>query len=195
MSLLRRTLVLAASVAIAGFAYVGTASAQTDLNCSDFSTQQEAQAELAADPSDPHGLDRDGDGLACESLPDGPGEEEPAPAPAPEPEPAPAPAPAENETDLDCKDFATQAEAQSELDADPSDPHRLDSDDDGVPCEDSFGGGSDDDQQVEVYPSGGVDTGGRSDDGDGAALVTLGGLALAGAGVALVTRRRAGGRA
>lgn len=42
-----------------------------DLNCSDFATQEEAQAVLDADPSDPHGLDGDGDGIACESLPSG----------------------------------------------------------------------------------------------------------------------------
>jgi hypothetical protein len=38
-----------------------------DLDCADFATQQEAQAELERDPSDPHGLDADGDGVACES--------------------------------------------------------------------------------------------------------------------------------
>lgn len=42
-----------------------------DLNCSDFSTQQEAQAVLDADPSDPNGLDGEGDGVPCESLPGG----------------------------------------------------------------------------------------------------------------------------
>lgn len=48
------------------------ASAQTDLNCDDFSSQEEAQAVLDADPSDPHGLDgNDDDGLACEGLPRG----------------------------------------------------------------------------------------------------------------------------
>jgi hypothetical protein len=41
----------------------------SDLNCSDFSTQQEAQAVLNQDPSDPNGLDADHDGVACESLP------------------------------------------------------------------------------------------------------------------------------
>jgi micrococcal nuclease len=40
-----------------------------DLNCKDFKTQREAQAVLDADPSDPHRLDRDKDGIACESLP------------------------------------------------------------------------------------------------------------------------------
>lgn len=40
-----------------------------DVDCSDFDTQEEAQAVLDADPTDPYGLDRDGDGLACETLP------------------------------------------------------------------------------------------------------------------------------
>jgi hypothetical protein len=38
-------------------------------NCSDFGTQAEAQACLNADPSDPFGLDEDGDTIACQSLP------------------------------------------------------------------------------------------------------------------------------
>ncbi|MFD1065679.1 excalibur calcium-binding domain-containing protein [Oceanobacillus locisalsi] len=42
-----------------------------DKNCSDFETQQEAQEHYDADPSDPDGLDRDNDGIACESLPGG----------------------------------------------------------------------------------------------------------------------------
>jgi Excalibur calcium-binding domain len=37
-----------------------------DLDCSDFSNQAEAQEVLDEDPSDPHDLDRDGDGIACE---------------------------------------------------------------------------------------------------------------------------------
>jgi hypothetical protein len=49
------------------------AKAQTsDLyDCSDFNTQQEAQAQLL--PGDPYGLDADNDGIACEDLPSGPG--------------------------------------------------------------------------------------------------------------------------
>lgn len=40
-----------------------------DRNCSDFSTWEEAQAFFeSAGPGDPHGLDRDNDGIACESL-------------------------------------------------------------------------------------------------------------------------------
>jgi LPXTG-motif cell wall-anchored protein len=37
-----------------------------DLDCDDFDTQAEAQAEFDDDPSDPNGLDADGDKLACE---------------------------------------------------------------------------------------------------------------------------------
>lgn len=42
-----------------------------ELNCDDFTTQEEAQAVLDADPSDPNVLDGDGNGVACESLPSG----------------------------------------------------------------------------------------------------------------------------
>lgn len=42
-----------------------------DLDCADFASQADAQAALEEDPSDPHGLDADGDGIACETLPDG----------------------------------------------------------------------------------------------------------------------------
>lgn len=46
------------------------AVAQSDLDCEDFATQQQAQAVYNSDPSDPNGLDADNDGLACEdSLP------------------------------------------------------------------------------------------------------------------------------
>jgi hypothetical protein len=41
-----------------------------DLDCADFATQEEAQAVLRRDPSDPNGLDADNDGIACEYLPD-----------------------------------------------------------------------------------------------------------------------------
>lgn len=50
------------------------AMAQEDLNCDDFDTQEEAQAILDEDPSDPHGLDADDDGIACEDLPSQDGE-------------------------------------------------------------------------------------------------------------------------
>lgn len=43
-----------------------------DRDCSDFSTHREAQEffiDNGGPGNDPHGLDRDGDGLACETLP------------------------------------------------------------------------------------------------------------------------------
>jgi len=46
------------------------ASASANIyNCSDFSTQEEAQSVYDEDTSDPNHLDGDGDGIACESLP------------------------------------------------------------------------------------------------------------------------------
>jgi hypothetical protein len=45
-----------------------------DRDCPDFSTQPEAQAFFeAAGPGDPHQLDADNDGIACEDLPPGDG--------------------------------------------------------------------------------------------------------------------------
>jgi hypothetical protein len=47
-------------------------TAEADMDCSDFATQAEAQAFFLAHGGpdrDPHGLDRDGNGIACESLP------------------------------------------------------------------------------------------------------------------------------
>lgn len=63
-------MVLGAATAIA---VAAPAEAQEDLDCSDFATQGEAQAVYDADPTDPHGLDADDDGIACESLPSGSG--------------------------------------------------------------------------------------------------------------------------
>jgi hypothetical protein len=100
--------------------------------------------------------------------------------------------------DLDCKDFATQAEAQAAFNADPSDPNRLDQDNDGIACETRPGGGTttEDDtalasSQVSTRPVGGVAAGDGSSTDDGSALpYVLGGLALAGAGGAAVAARR-----
>ena len=103
----------------------GMAAAQTDeFDCASFDSQEEAQAELESDLSDPSNLDADDDGIACEvyDYGDGGGGEEP---------------------DLDCADFATQEEAQEEYDSDPSDPNGLDGDGDGIACEEQPGGGAD----------------------------------------------------
>ena len=66
-------------------------------------------------------------------------------APTPESEPAPSETPSNSggggippvpdDGDYNCSDFETQAQAQRVLDADPSDPHNLDGDGEGVPCE------------------------------------------------------------
>lgn len=40
-----------------------------DVDCIDFATQDDAQARLDADPSDPNNLDPSGDGFACSELP------------------------------------------------------------------------------------------------------------------------------
>jgi hypothetical protein len=49
----------------------GVAVAQDRLNCEDFDSQDEAQAVLDRDPSDPNNLDADNDGMACDTLPSG----------------------------------------------------------------------------------------------------------------------------
>ncbi len=74
MSQFRIVSTVSATVLLAGaisFSLAGTAAAQNQLNCADFSTQQQAQAQLNQDPSDPNRLDADHDGIACESLPSG----------------------------------------------------------------------------------------------------------------------------
>ena len=50
---------------------------------------------------------------------------------------------------------------QDALAAKPSDPDNLDADDDGIACEQRFGETG---QQVQVHPTGGVDTGGDPTD-------------------------------
>ncbi len=51
---------------------LGTMCDRPSYNCSDFKTQAEAQEvfeKCGFSKNDVHGLDRDGDGIACESLP------------------------------------------------------------------------------------------------------------------------------
>jgi hypothetical protein len=103
--------------------------------------------------------------------------------------------------DLDCEDFATRAQAQAVLVADPDDPNRLDADDDGRACEDHVYGGvgisattspSPTTSQVATRPVGAVAAGdGSTAPDEGSALpYVLGGLAFAGAGAAAVAARR-----
>lgn len=57
---------------------VGTANAQGDRDCPDFSSQAEAQTFFESAPDDVHRLDADNDNIACENLP--------APSRVPEPQ-------------------------------------------------------------------------------------------------------------
>ena len=109
-------------------------------NCSDFDTWAEAQAffESEGGPgSDPHRLDRNDDGIACESLPGAPGKPAPSTTPA-SAVPTPTSEPTPNVDTHNCSDFATQPEAQAFFESEggpASDPHRLDRDGDGVACQ------------------------------------------------------------
>ena len=60
---------LAASLVLLALASVTPGAIAADLDCADFDTQEEAQRYLT--PGDPHGLDGDGDGRACDTLPSG----------------------------------------------------------------------------------------------------------------------------
>ena len=98
-------------------------SDENDLTCGDFAGQAEAQAAFDADPTDPHGLDLDLDGVACEipfvTAVDETGVASPTPA---------------TELDVDCADFAFQDEAQVVYDRIPGDPYNLDPSGDGYAC-------------------------------------------------------------
>jgi hypothetical protein len=59
-----------------------------DYNCTDFSTQAQAEEHLL--PGDPYGLDADHDGIACQSLPCPCSSTPPSPPPPPEEEPVPS---------------------------------------------------------------------------------------------------------
>jgi hypothetical protein len=104
-------------------------SDENDLTCSDFASQAEAHAALDADPSDPHGLDLDLDGVACEM---------PFVVPAEMPSPTDAdrtvsPSPLEGRA-VNCIDFAFQEDAQIVYDRIPGDPYNLDPSGDGFAC-------------------------------------------------------------
>lgn len=121
-------LLLLAALAMTMLAAIPAALAQSDdLDCADFDSQADAQAELRSDPTDPNGLDAEDDGVACETYP------YPEGSPRDERPVRPAQSP---DGDLDCEDFATQEEAQAVYDRDPHDPNGLDADDDGEACED-----------------------------------------------------------
>ncbi|WP_414936374.1 excalibur calcium-binding domain-containing protein [Amycolatopsis sp. cmx-11-51] len=205
MSSVRRA--LGTAVILAGFSVFGPASfafalsdapAVADLNCGNFQFQEDAQAEYEKDRSDPHGLDDDKDGIACESL------KKRGTAPTKTVTPTVPPVVTETKparsADKDCADFPSQAAAQAELKRNPRDPHKLDGDNDGYACESRFGEPAKS-GQVKVKPVGGVATGGGGEETVevNGGLLEIGAVALAGtalltasaAGASLVLRRRA----
>ncbi|MFJ8039600.1 excalibur calcium-binding protein [Kitasatospora sp. NPDC096147] len=79
-------------LAVSALPLAGAAQAQdVDLDCKDFSTQQEAQAEFDRRAGDPNRLDADKDFKACEALPSGPAVAVPAGTPPPVTTPSAAP--------------------------------------------------------------------------------------------------------
>ncbi|KQX75257.1 thermonuclease family protein [Aeromicrobium sp. Root472D3] len=96
MNRLRGMLASALTVVLVGGSLLAATPAQAaDRDCGDFATQADAQAFFVANGgpgSDPHRLDYDGDGLACEDLPC-PCSTSSAPAPPPPAPPAPVAAP------------------------------------------------------------------------------------------------------
>ncbi len=61
-------IVVASGLAVAASVLVATPALAADLDCPDFTSQSQAQAVYDKNPSDPNGLDRDGDGIACETA-------------------------------------------------------------------------------------------------------------------------------
>ena len=107
-----------------------------DRNCGDFASWWEAQNFYLASGgpmSDPHRLDQNGDGTACESLFEDTGDQTNPADPAPV-----APSTSDDFEDRNCPDFATWQEANTFFEAEGGpheDPHRLDRNADGIPCE------------------------------------------------------------
>lgn len=95
-------------------------SAQTVLDCDYFNFQEQAQAILEEDLSDPFFLDDDGDGIACPDLPSA----------GPDPDFPELP----ESGDYACVDFPYQEMAQVILEEDASDPYNLDPTGDGLAC-------------------------------------------------------------
>lgn len=141
---MRRLSILAALSMLSMLAFSPAAFAQSELNdldCADFGSQADAQAELRSDPSDPNGLDgNDDDGIACESLP-APTDEVPVQGAIGQGGSG-MNEPTNNgvQNNVACAELGdtgeqAQQQAQAILNQDPSDPNGLDADGDGIPCE------------------------------------------------------------
>lgn len=128
-----------------------------DLDCEDFSTQEEAQAVLDEDPGDPNNLDPNQDGIACALLPsaddtsvafaqdateataqetDDRAARKAARQAQREQDAAANNQDAGNAAALTCDDFFTQEEAQAAFDDDPEGQAALDPDGSGIACPD-----------------------------------------------------------
>ena len=187
-------------------------------NCGDFEYQEDAQDVYDADTSDPNRLDADDDGIACETRPHRPahaelGLEDGTSSHSSSSSPVDT---VVSSADRDCDDFSSQADAQAALDADPSDPERLDADDDGEACESFTYGdvvetepaavsshGSDNDSEEATpthasadHPVGGVEAGDGSAPADETPYLLASGLLAATAvgGAAVARHARTGGR-
>jgi hypothetical protein len=125
-----------------------------DLDCEDFQTQEEAQAVLLADSSDPNNLDPNGDGVACALLPlaadlqvnnaSSPDAQtdESTNAGGKKKNKNNQPDEATQETTtttttVTCADYATPKQAQKAFDKDPQGLAALDPDGNGVVCEET----------------------------------------------------------
>lgn len=143
--------------------------AQGDLDCEDFATQEDAQAVLDEDLSDPHNLDPNGDGIACGLLPSEADldqgreadveseqraqddqeqsreERRAARRAARQAEQAGDEAPADSAV-VSCENFQTQEDAQIAFDEDPGGLADLDPDGNGVACEELLEAPADDEE-------------------------------------------------
>jgi hypothetical protein len=124
-----------------------------DLDCEDFQTQEEAQAVLLADSSDPNNLDPNGDGVACALLPlaadlqtdtsnnrDAQTDESANAGGKKKGGKNNQPAEATQETTtttVSCADYATPKQAQKAFDKDPTGLAALDPDGNGIVCEET----------------------------------------------------------
>ena len=106
-----------------------------DRSCEDFASWWEAQNFFyaAGGPySDPHGLDGNANGIACQSLPEAPKDDLGPPVPTTETSSE------DGFVDRNCSDFTTWQEAQDFFLSEggpEEDPHRLDGNKDGIACE------------------------------------------------------------
>lgn len=99
--------------------------------------------------------------------------------------------PAVAQGDLDCEDFATREQAQDVLDADRTDPNNLDSNGNGLACENLPAPGT---PNVAPAPAGGVAAGGggtaqAGPSGTAVGLTVAGVVSAAAVGAGLRTRR------